>query len=44
MNQFEKTALKSYMTMKDIKLKPLKIKFDVTTLNMVISFIYKDSV
>lgn len=44
MNPNEKTALKSYMTMKDIKLKPLKIKFDITTLNMVISFIYKDSV
>ena len=30
--------------MTDIKLKPLKIKFDITTLNMIISFIYKDSV
>jgi replicative DNA helicase len=30
--------------MKDIRLKPLKIKFNVTTLDMVIAFIYKDSV
>lgn len=35
---------KTFTTLKDIKLKPLKIKFDITTLNMIISFIYKDSV
>ena len=35
---------KNFITMTDIKLKPLKIKFDITTLNMIISFIYKDSV
>ena len=28
----------------DIKLQPLKIKFNITTLNMIIAFIYKDSV
>ena len=35
---------KMLMTVKDIKLKPLSIKLNVTTLDMVISFIYKDSV
>lgn len=35
---------KNFITMTDIKLKPLKIKFDITTLNMIISFLYKDSV
>ena len=35
---------KKMLSMKDIRLKPLKIKFNVTTLDMVISFIYKDSV
>lgn len=35
---------KKMLSMKDIKLKPLKIKFNVTTLDMVIAFIYKDSV
>ena len=35
---------KKMLTIKDIKLKPLKIKFNVTTLDMVIAFIYKDSV
>lgn len=35
---------KRMLSMKDIKLKPLKIKFNVTTLDMVIAFIYKDSV
>jgi hypothetical protein len=29
---------------RSIKLQPLQIKFDLTTLNMVIAFIYKDSV
>ena len=42
--EFEKPTMKKYLSIKDIKLKPLKIKFDITTLNMVISFIYKDSV
>ena len=35
---------KRMLAMKDIKLKPLKIKFNVTTLDMIIAFIYKDSV
>lgn len=35
---------KKELNIKNIKLKPLKIKFDITRLNMVISFIYKDSV
>ena len=35
---------KKMLSIKDIKLKPLKIKFNVTTLDMVIAFIYKDSV
>ena len=41
-NEIEKVM--RYLSPKDIKLKPLKIKFDITTLNMIISFIYKDSV
>ena len=43
-NPDEKIQMKKYLSIKDIKLKPLKIKFDITTLNMIISFIYKDSV
>ena len=35
---------KMLLSMKDIRLKPLRIKFNITTLDMVISFIYKDSV
>ena len=35
---------KKMLSIKDIKLQPLKIKFNVTTLDMVIAFIYKDSV
>ena len=38
------SAKKMLSSMKEIKLKPLKIKFNVTTLDMVIAFIYKDSV
>lgn len=37
------SAIKS-LNIKDIKLKPLKIKFNIITLDMVIAFIYKDSV
>ena len=44
MAEFETIPRKNFITMTDIKLRPLKIKFDITTLNMVISFIYKDSV
>lgn len=44
MNMLDKTEIKKTLSIKDIKLKPLKIKFDITTLNMIISFIYKDSV
>ena len=35
---------RSMMSIKDIKMKKIKIKFDITTLNSIISFIYKDSV
>ena len=38
------SSKKMLSSMKEIKLKPLKIKFNVTTLDMVIAFIYKDSV
>ena len=43
MEKTERT-IKQYLNVKDIKLRPLKLKFDITTLDMVISFIYKDSV
>lgn len=32
------------LSVKDIKLKPLDIKFDITTLDMMLAFIFKDSV
>ena len=35
---------KKLLDMTSIKLKPLKIKFDITRLDMIISFLYKDSV
>ena len=35
---------KKALDISTIKLEKLKIKFDITTLDMVISFIYKDSV
>lgn len=35
---------KEFLSINDIKLKPLKMKFDITTLDMIISFIYKDGV
>jgi hypothetical protein len=38
------SSARKMLSMKEIKLKPLKIKFNVTTLDMVIAFIYKDSV
>lgn len=44
MEQLERIPKKKLLSVKDIKMKPLKIKFDITTLNMIISFIYKDSV
>ena len=31
-------------SLKDIKMAKLKIKFDITTLDMIIGFLYKDSV
>ena len=37
-------STKKALSIKDIKLKPLKIKFNIITLDMVIAFIYKDSV
>ena len=42
--QLTSSNTKKMLSIKDIKLKPLKIKFNVTTLDMVIAFIYKDSV
>lgn len=42
--EIEKKLRKELIDIKSIKLKKLKIKFDITTLNMVISFIYKESV
>lgn len=35
---------KKQLNMNNILLKPLKIKFDITRLDMIISFLYKDSV
>lgn len=35
---------KGFISLKDIELKPLKMKFDITTLDMIIAFIYKDGV
>lgn len=35
---------KTMVDVSSIKLQPIKIKFDITTLDMIISFIYKDSV
>ena len=43
-NTKQASNTKKMLSMKDIKIKPLKIKFNVTTLDMVIAFIYKDSV
>lgn len=40
----EKKLKKMLTDVRSIKLNKLKIKFDITTLDMVISFIYKDSV
>ena len=37
-------SLKKQLNIRDIKMKPLKIKFNIITLDMVIAFIYKDSV
>ena len=35
---------KKMLSVKDVRLKPLKIKFNIITLDMVIAFIYKESV
>lgn len=42
--EIERKPRKNILDVRSIKLQKLKIKFDITTLNMVISFIYKDSV
>lgn len=42
--EIERKIKKEMIDIKSIKLKKLKIKFDITTLDMVIAFIYKDSV
>lgn len=42
--EMEKIHKKDILDIKSIKLKKLKIKFDITTLDMIISFIYKPSV
>lgn len=43
LNEIKKPT-KKMLNINDIKLKKLKLKFDITTLDMIISFIYKDSV
>lgn len=43
MKTTSKKILKN-LAIKDIKIVPLKIKYDITTLNMVMAFIYKPSV
>ena len=35
---------KKMLSVKDVMLKPLKVKFNIITLDMVIAFIYKESV
>lgn len=42
--EIERKTKKEIVDIKSIKLKKLKIKFDITTLDMIIAFIYKDSV
>ena len=42
--EIDRKVKKQIIDFKSIRLKKLKIKFDITTLNMVIAFIYKDSV
>jgi len=42
--EIERKTKKDMVDVKSIKLKKLKIKFDITTLDMVIAFIYKESV
>ena len=42
--ELERRTKKEIVDIKSIKLKKLKIKFDITTLDMIIAFIYKDSV
>lgn len=42
--EIERKTKKEINDIKSIKLKKLKIKFDITTLDMVIAFIYKESV
>ena len=42
--EIERKKRKEIIDTKAIKLQKLKIKFDITTLNMIIAFIYKDSV
>lgn len=39
-----KQNTKKMLSIQNIKLKKLKLKFDITTLDMIISFIYKESV
>ena len=42
--EIETKERKQLMDTKSIKLTKLKIKLNLTTLNMIIAFIYKDSV
>ena len=37
-------STKKMLNIKDLKMKPIKLKFNLITLNMTLSFIYKDSV
>lgn len=42
--EYQEITKKNMIDVKSIRLKKLKIKFDITTLNMIIAFIYKESV
>lgn len=42
--QYQEITKKNMTDIKSIKMNKLKIKFSITTLNMIIAFIYKDSV
>lgn len=44
MDETKPISTKKMLSIKDLKLKPIKIKFNLITLDMTLSFIYKDSV
>ena len=39
-----KKSKKLKLSFNDLKMKPIKAKFDITTLDMIILFLYKESV